>query len=157
MKDIVLIAGIIAHFVLVGADIFGQIVISPVVLSAPPASLSIFQGDYAYDSTVFWQPANMVALALLVLGLAVNWNSPRRNLLISWLIGSITVTLVSLGYIFPEYGAIVSTSFSNTVDPELVSRGAQWQVISFTRMGVFLCIGLLPLFALTKYSTSANS
>ena len=157
MKDMILIAGIIAHFVLVGADIFGQIVISPVVLSAPPASLSIFQGEYAYDSTAFWQPANMVALALLVLSLVANWNSPRRTLLISWLTGSIIITVVSLGFIFPEYGSIVNTSFNTTVDPELVSRGAQWQVVAFARMCVFLCLGLLPLIALTKPSTRENS
>ena len=152
MKDLVLIAAIIAHFVLVGADIFGQIVISPVVLSAPPASLSIFQGEYAYNSTIFWKPANMIALGLLILSIVANWKSPRRNLLISWFVGSIVVTIVSLSFIFPEYMAIVSTSFTTTIDPELVARGSQWQMIAFFRMCVFLGIGLLPLYALTKHS-----
>jgi len=93
MKDFLLILGIIAHFVLIGADIFGQIVISPVVLSAPPASLAIFQGEYAYNSTVFWQPANMVALALLIVALIANWNTPRRALLVGWFVGSVRLPL----------------------------------------------------------------
>lgn len=150
MKNPVLMLGIIAHFVLVGADIFGQVVISPVVLSAPPVSLSMFQGDYAYNSTVFWQPANMIALALLLIGLIVNWNTPRRALLLAWLVGTITITVASLSFIFPEYGEIVSTPFSAAVDPQLVDRGADWRIISFVRMVAFLGIGLLPLLALTK-------
>ena len=153
MKNITLMAAIIAHFVLVGADIFGQVVISPVVLSAPPASLSIFQGEYAYNSTVFWQPANMVALGLLMLSLIANWSSPRRNLLILWLVGSVVISAVSLGFIFPEYGTIVSTPFSAAIDPQLVARGEQWQVIAFVRMCLFLGLGLLPLIALSRSST----
>jgi|SRR6056297_274886 len=150
MKNLFLMLGIVAHFVLVGADIFGQIVISPVVLSAPPESLTIFQGDYAYNSTVFWQPANMIALALLLLALITNWNTPRRSLLLAWLAGSILITVVSLGFIFPEYVDIVSVPFDNIIDPQLVDRGADWRVLSFIRMVVFLGIGMLPLYALTK-------
>jgi len=153
MKDFLLILGIIAHFVLIGADIFGQIVISPVVLSAPPASLAIFQGEYAYNSTVFWQPANMVALALLIVALIANWNTPRRALLVGWFVGSVAITVISLGFIFPEYGAIVSTPFDSLVDPALVQRGADWRLIAFLRMIAFLGVGLLPLYALTRPKT----
>ena len=150
MKDLLLILAIIAHFVLIGADIFGQVVISPVVLSAPPESLVIFQGEYAYDSTVFWQPANMIALALLIVALIANWNTPRRALLVAWFVGSVTITVASLGVIFPEYGAIVSTPFDTVIDPALVERGADWRLISFFRMIAFLGIGMLPLYALTR-------
>ena len=150
VKNIILMAAIIAHFVLVGADIFAQVAITPVALSAPPASLTMYQGEYVYNSTVFWKPTNMIALGLLVVALAVHWRTSRRNLLLVWLVGSIIISILSLGYIFPEYTEIVSATYSNTVDPELVERGATWRVIAFARLLVFAGIGVLPLMALSK-------
>ena len=150
MKNNILIAAIMAHFVLVGADIFGQIAITPVALSAPPASLAMYQGEYVYNSAPFWRFTNMVALILLIAALASNWRTSRRNLLLAWLSGSIIVSILSLVYIFPEYTEIVSSVYSNTVDQELFQRGADWRVIAFVRWLVFAGIGVLPLIALSK-------
>jgi len=150
MKNYVLIAAIMAHFVLVGADIFAQVAITPVALSAPPASLAMYQGEYVYDSALFWRSTNMVALVLLIAALASNWRTSRRNLLLAWLSGSIIVSILSLGYIFPEYTEIVSSVYSDTIDQELYQRGADWRVIAFVRWLVFAGIGVLPLIALSK-------
>ena len=150
MKNYVLIAAIMAHFVLVGADIFAQVAITPVALSAPPASLAMYQGEYVYDSAPFWRTANMVALFLLIAALAINWRTSRRNLLLAWLAGSIIVSILSLGYVFPEYTEIVSSAYSDSVDQGLYQRGADWQVIAFIRWLVFAGMGMLPLVALSK-------
>ena len=150
IKNTALIAAIIFHFILVGATLFGNIVIGPVVLSAPPESLAIFQGEYAYDSTVFWQPVNMIALGLLLLALAGNWKTSRRGLLIGWLVGMVAVSAWSIGSIFPEYIDIVSTPFAPGVDAELVKRGARWSVLSNVRLAIAVLIGLLPFYALAK-------
>jgi len=150
LRNTILIAAIIAHFILVGADIFGQVVIAPVVLSSPPESLAMFQGPYPYDSTIFWQPANMIALGLLIASVAANWRTSRRFLLLCWLAGSVLVTIWSLGFVFPEYISIISTDYANSVDPDLVERGSDWRVLAFVRNLVFMGIGLLPLIALTK-------
>lgn len=150
IKNATLIAAIIFHFILVGATLFGDIVIVPVVLSAPPESLTIFQGQYAYDSTGFWQPVNMIALGLLLAALFANWRTSRRGLLIGWLIGTVVVTIWSLAFIFPEYVDIVSTPFESKIDLALVERGARWSVISNIRLAIFVVIGLLPFCALTK-------
>lgn len=150
MKNAFLFAATIFHFILVGATLFGNIVIVPVVLSAPPESLAIFQGQYAYDSTVFWQPVNMIALGLLLVALIANWRTSRRNLMIGWLVGSVAVSIWSLMFIFPEYVDIVSSPFEITVDSDLVERGARWQIVSNIRLLAFTLIGLLPLQALAK-------
>ena len=150
MKNNILIAAIMAHFVLVGADIFAQVAITPVALSAPPASLAMYQGEYVYNSAPFWRSTNMIALILLIAALASNWRTSRRNLLLAWLSGSLIVSILSLGYIFPEYTEIVSSVYSNTVDQELFQRGADWRVIAFVRWLVFAGIGVLPLIALSK-------
>lgn len=151
MKNYVLIAAIMAHFVLVGADIFAQVAITPVALSAPPASLAMYQGEYVYDSAPFWRSTNMVALILLIAALVSNWGTSRRKLLLAWLAGSIIVSIVSLGYIFPEYTEIVSSVYSDTIDRELYQRGADWRIIAFARWLVFAGIGVMPLIALSKH------
>ena len=150
LANILLIGAIIAHFILVGADAFAQAAITPVALSAPPASLAMFQGDYVYNSAPFWQITNTIALALLIAALLANWRTPRRTLLLLTLVGSIIISIVSLGYIFPEFTAIVSSIYSDTVDPALIERGSTWRMIAFSRLLVFGCLGILPLWALAK-------
>lgn len=150
MQNIVLIGYVITHYVLVGADAFAQAAITPVVLSAPPASLAMFQGEYVYESAPFWQIANMLGLALLIAALAMHWHTVRRNPLVMTLAGFLLVSVVSLAYIFPEFTAIVSSSYSDTVDPALIERGAAWRAVAFSRLLSFGCLGLLPLWALTR-------
>jgi len=150
IQNILLIGAIIAHYLLVGADAYAQASIIPIALSAPPASLAMYQGEYVYNPARFWQITNMVALAFLISALALNWRTSRRNLLLSTLIGTIVISIISLGYIFPEYTAIVSSTYSETIDPALYDRGAAWQTIALSRLLVFGCLGFLPLWALTK-------
>ena len=150
IKNLLLIGAIITHFMLVGADTYGQTAITPIALSAPPASLAMYQGDYVYDPAPFWQVTNTVALIFLVAALLINWRTPRRTLLLLTLLGSIVISAISLGYIFPEYTDIVSSTYSDTVDPELQARGSTWSVMAMTRLFAFGLLGLLPLWALTK-------
>jgi hypothetical protein len=150
LRNILLICAIIAHYILVGADVYAQVSITPIALSAPPASLAMYQGDYVYDPTPFWQTANTFALVFLVAALAVNWPTERRGLLLFTLASSIVISAISLSYIFPEYTAIVSSAYSDSIDPALSERGTRWQAIALSRLLIFGCLGLLPLWALTK-------
>ena len=149
-QNLTLIATIITHYLLVGADLYAQTSITPVALSAPPASLAMYQGDYVYNPAAFWQITNTFALVFLIAALVSNWRTNRRNLLLSTLVGSVVISAVSLTYIFPEYTAIVASPYSLTTDPELLLRASQWQIIAGSRMLLFAILGLLPLVALSK-------
>ena len=149
-------AAIIAHFLLVGADAFCQVAICPVVLSAPPSSLTMYQGEFTYNSSLFWRPVNMIALGLLIAALVMNWQTSRRNLMLTWLAGSVVISIVSLGFIFPEFSDIVSTTYSDTVDSVLVNRGAKWRIIASVRLLVFTGLGVLPLIALARQPQTAS-
>lgn len=153
MKNVTIMGAIICHYVLVGADAFGQLVVASMALSAPPASLAMYHGDYVYDSALFWQTLNVAYLVVLVAALAVHWRSPRRNLLLMTLASIIAISVVSLGYIFPEYNAIVSSEFSDTVDLALVERAASWRSVALLRLSVMAILGIAPLMALTKPSS----
>ncbi len=97
VQNIVLIGAIISHFLLVGADAFGQAAITPIALSAPPASLSMYQGEYVYDSAPFWRITNAIALGLLMLAVIMHWRTPRRNLLLATLVGRLRETRPHIG------------------------------------------------------------
>jgi len=149
-RNAFLMAGVAAHFILAGAALFGDIVIAPVALSAPPASLEMFQGPYAYDSTPFWQPANMITLALVMAATILNWATPRRTLVVAWAVGFVAITVLSLVFVFPEYLEIAATPYAGTIDPELVERGANWRLLSWARGAVYFALGFLPMIALSR-------
>ena len=149
-QNILLIGAILTHYLLVGADAYAQAAITPLALSAPPASLAMYQGEYVYNPAPFWQITNTFALAFLIAALAANWRTSRRNLLLLTLAGTVVISVVSLRFIFPEYTAIVSSTFSDTVDPVLYDRGATWRAIALSRLLLFGCLGFLPLWALSK-------
>ncbi len=92
----------------------------------------------------------MIALALLITALIMNWRTSRRNLLLGWLAGLLFLTIVSLGFIYPEFKDIVSATYTNEVDSALVGRGAKWRTIAFARLLICTGFGVLPLMALSK-------
>ena len=156
LSNLTLMLGTTAHFILSGAALFGDIVIAPVVLSAPPASLEMFQAPYAYDSTPFWRPANMIALGLIIVAVILNWKRPRIKFVIAWLAGFIIITVLSIGLVFPEYIEVTSTPFSTNINSDLVERGAKWRVLSWIRGIIFFLIGFLPLIALSRPLQRSN-
>ena len=150
IKTVALMALVISYFLVLGADIFGQLVIAVTAFEAPPRSLSMFQGDYVYDSGPFWRVLTSLAMLLAALALALNWRTQRRNLLLVFFAAFMVINAVSLAYIFPAYGELVSSPFSDSVDPDLLGRGAAWRRLALTRWLISVAFGFLPLVALTR-------
>lgn len=139
-----------SYFVLLGADIFGQVAIAVTAFEAPPRSLAMFQGDYVYDSGPFWRAATSLTTVLAFLALLSNWKTPRRALVLAFVVAFLVINAVSLGYIFPAYGELVSSPYSDSLDPELLGRARSWQRLAMTRWVVSMAVGFLPLLALTR-------
>ena len=155
LKNVALITLIISLFVVVGADLFAQVVIASTVLAEPPRSLEMFQGDYAYDSGGFWRVATSLTMLLFVIALALNWRTPRRWLLLTSCIGFVIINALSFAFVFPEYLDIVSSAYSDTVDPDLQGRGAAWERIALVRWGAVVVLGVLLLLALARPTSDA--
>jgi hypothetical protein len=102
LKVITLVALIISYFVVVGADIYGQVVVARTVLEAPPRSLLMLQGEYVLDSGSFWKVATTLPLILFVLTLAFNWKTPRRRLLLISFAGYFVINALSFPFVFQE-------------------------------------------------------
>ncbi len=149
LRNLSLIILIVSYFIVVGADIFGQAAISWTVLDEPPRSLSMFQGDYVYDSSTFWKVATTAPLVLFFLALLANWKNSRRRFIAVSFAAYVVINIVSFAYVFPEYLDIVSSTYSNTVDPVLQKRGQSWEILAFVRWLVVVGFGVPLLVALS--------
>jgi len=83
----------------------------------------------------------------------VNWRTRRRRLVLVGFVAFMLLNLVSWFYIFPEYLAIVGTAYGDTVDAELVARGAEWRRLAAVRWVIAAIIGLAPVVAVVQRSS----
>ena len=150
IKTATLMGLIISYFLVLGADIFGQLAIAVTAFEAPPRSLAMFQGDYVYDSGPFWRVLTSVTTVLAALALALNWRTQRRLLLLVFFVAFMVINAISLAYIFPTYIELVSSPFSDSVDPELLVRTEGWRRLALARWLVSVAFGFLPLVAITQ-------
>lgn len=151
-SEAVLLALIICYYIVVGADLFAQMSITPVALEAPPRSLAMFQGEYVYDGAPFWRITTTLVTLLFAAAVAVNWQTSRRRLVLVGFVAFIVLNVVSWYYIFPEYLDIVGSPYSDTVDAELMTRGAAWRRLAVTRWVIAAVIGLAPVLAIVQRS-----
>src|SRR5690349_21100429 len=100
-KDLLLILGSICFIIVLGAAVYEHIVLIPKWSTAPPASLSMYQGPYGLHPENFWIPIHPITLALLVAALITNWNNTRRKDLITVIGGYVLILLVTFTYFVP--------------------------------------------------------
>jgi hypothetical protein len=82
LRNVTLMAAAASCLIQIGAQLFALSVIARTVVQAPPRSFAIFKGAYGYDSSGFWDTAPPITALLLVIALATNWKTQRRNLLL---------------------------------------------------------------------------
>ena len=157
VRAVSLIALIISYFVVVGADLYGQIVVAWTVLEVPPSSFLMLQGEHALDSKRFWQVVTTIPLILFVLSIIANWKTPRRALLLTAFVAFFVINALSFPFVFGEYLDIVSAEYRNVTDPELLRRGAAWKRLALVRCVVVVAVGLLPLVALARSDVASDT
>ena len=54
VPNITLIASVVSIFIQIGAQLYALVVIAATIAEAPPRSFAIFEGEYGYDSSAFW-------------------------------------------------------------------------------------------------------
>ena len=153
--DGVLMALVVSFFLVLGADLFAQVAITPTVLEAPPRSLAMFQGDYVYDGGPFWRVTTTLAMVLFLVAVVLTWKTERRRLVFGGFIAFMIINVVSWWYIFPEYLDIVGSTYSDVIDPILVDRGASWRKVALSRWTLSMLVGITPLWALVRYPSPA--
>lgn len=150
LQNISLIASIASCFTQIGAQLFAIVVIVRTAISAPPRSFAMFEGEYGYDSSLFWQTVPTITLALLLVTIAANWRTTRRSLLLLslalFLIGSAVAALV----VEPGFGKLMAIGYSNVVDSSLQSHAARLYAYDWGLWFIALASGISLLVALAR-------
>ena len=149
-RTIVLILASISFIVVIGAGVYEHAALVPVWASAPPASLAMYQGEYAITPASFWISIHPITMLLLLLSLAFNWKSERRNSILTTIIGYAIVLAVTFLYFVPELMSITQSVYSATIDPELTQRAQSWEFWSQVRLASLLLMAFILLLGLSK-------
>jgi len=117
-----------------GAQLFAVTVIVTTLSSNPPESLSMLNGDYAYDSSDFWDVLPNITSIFLLVAILLNWKTDRKK----YLIGSILVFII---------GAIYSIFI---LAPAAEMHGANWLILDWILFGITLLASALLIIPLAK-------
>ncbi len=150
IRNVSLIALISSCFMQIGGQLFAVSVLVRTIAEAPPRSFAILEGAYPYDSSGFWSTVPPVTAFLFIIALIANWKSQRRVLLLVSLALFIFGGLIAGLVLEPELAKMVATGYSDTVDPELQSRAAQWYYLDWATWGIGALSGLALLLALAR-------
>ena len=154
VKNVSLIASIVSCFTQIGAQLFAIVVIVRTTIAAPPRSFAMLEGEYGYDSSIFWDTVPMITLALLILAIITNWRTTRRYLLLLslavFVIGSVVAGLI----VEPGFGKLMAVGYSDVVDASLQNQAAALYAYDWALWLIALASGVALLVALTRPVTA---
>ena len=150
MRTLLLSLACLSFCIVIGAAVYEHLTMVPVWASAAPASLAMFQGEYAVAAMRFWVPIHPITVALLAVSLAANWKTGRRTSILVCLGGYVVILIVTFAYFVPEILAITKSPYSATVDPALTGRAKFWETLSLARLAALLVLAMILLLGLSK-------
>lgn len=136
--------------IVIGGAVYEHLAVVPRWSAAPPASLSMFQGDYGLNPGIFWMLVHPVSLLFFLLTIIVNWRSSSRKNILFTLIGYLVVLAITAYYFVPELMALINTPYAETVNANLVERAKMWELLSIIRLGFLLILAIVFLMGLAK-------
>jgi hypothetical protein len=156
-KNLLYILSGLSFSVVIGAAFYEHLAVFPRAFAAPPASLTMVQGEYGLNAVAFWTKIHPITLLLSITSLVMFWKSDRRKNILIYLVGYVAVLIVTGIYFVPELMAISTTEFSANVDADLQARGAKWLMLSWLRLFFIIALAVMLFFGLTKDSTRSTS
>jgi hypothetical protein len=140
----------LSFVIVIGGAVYEHAAVVPVWSLAVPASLTMFQGDYAIAAGRFWIPVHPITLSLFIIALIANWRTERRAFILVPLLAYAAVLVTTALWFVPELMAITQSAYSTTVDPELTRRAGNWETFSLMRLAFLLVIAMVLLFGLSR-------
>jgi hypothetical protein len=146
--NLTLAALVASCFIQIGAQLFALVVVAGTVAAAPPRSFAMLAGEYAYNSSGFWNTVPMVTSVLFLVALIANWKTRRRGLLFLALSLFVIGSLIAGLLVEPIFSEMLTTGYSDRVDPALQSQAAKWYAFDWMLWAVAVSSGLALLLAL---------
>jgi hypothetical protein len=150
LKTFALILAAISFITVIGGAVYEHLAVVPIWTAAVPASLTMFQGEYALAAQNFWIPIHPVTLLLLLSALILNWRTARRNYILVGLGGYLLVLIITAVFFVPELMSLTQTTYSQTTDATLTARANNWETYSLIRLGWLIIMAIVLLLGLSK-------
>ena len=145
-----LILACLSFIAVIGGAVYEHAAMVPVWTKAIPASLTMFQGEYAIAPAVFWRAIHPVTMLLFVAALALNWKTARRFYIVFPIAGYALVLAITFVYFVPELLELTQTAYAPTIDAALTARGCTWEFYSLLRLAFLFVLAITLLFGLSK-------
>jgi hypothetical protein len=149
LRIAVLAIAAISLVIVAGGAVYEHLAVVPQWSAAPPASLTMFQGEYGLAAGRFWPFAHAVTVVLLTTALFLNWRTPARSFISITLCGYVVLLVVTSVYFLPELGAITRTTYQPVTDAALTARAARWELLSLVRLALLLVLAFVLMLGLT--------
>jgi hypothetical protein len=154
IKTLSYVALCISFTIIIGAAVYEHLAVWPRAFSAPPASLTMFQGEYGLNAAAFWTKIHPITLLLFIVSLILFWKFPNRTNILVPLIFYIIVLGITTIYFVPELIDLSSTPYTSSIDSELSKRGALWEKLSILRLAGLIFMAIYLFIGLTKISAA---
>lgn len=149
-KNLIYPLACLSFSIVIGGAVYEHLAVIPQWSAGPPASLSMFQGEYGLNAAAFWSKIHLATLPLFITSLILFWKtSSRKNILIPF-IGYLIVLVVTGIYFVPELIEISNTPYDKIINPELQSRAKLWENLSLIRLLFIIALALFLYLGLTK-------
>ncbi|MBX3254696.1 MAG: hypothetical protein KF862_11195 [Chitinophagaceae bacterium] len=149
-KNIVYAFACLSFAIVIGGAVYEHVAVVPRWSSAPPASLSMFQGKYGLNPTPFWKAIHPVTLLLLTATMILFWKTGSRPYLLITSIGYVVVLIITFAFFVPELIAVTGTAFSQKIDVFLAKRAKLWEALSLVRLLFLIVLAIVGFAGLTK-------
>lgn len=150
MKDIVYAMNCLCFAIMIGGAVYEHLNVVPVWSSAPPVSLSMFQGPYGLRPELFWKLIHPVNLVLFLLTLFVHWKTDRAGAVSIAFVGYVVVLVITFLYFVPALVAITTTAAAPVADADLTRRARLWEQLSLVRLFVLVVLSVILLTGMAK-------
>ena len=148
--NVTLAAALSSCFIQMGAQLYALIVIAGTIAKAPPRSFAMFEGQYGYDSSAFWNTVPPITAILLLVALIANWKTVRRKLLLFAIAMFIVGSLMAGFVVEPVFAELIAIGYSDQVDPALQARAAKWYALDWTLWGAAALAAVALLLAFMR-------
>src|SRR5688572_253520 len=101
-KDLLYSITCLTFLIMIGGAVYEHLNVVPTWSAAPPASLSMFQGQYGLNPELFWKIIHPVNLVLFIICLIVHWRSERRKNLLIVFISYVLILVITFVHFVPE-------------------------------------------------------
>jgi hypothetical protein len=150
LKNVTLIALTASCLIQAGAQLFAVSMVASTVSEAPPRSFAMFQGEYGYNSSSFWDIVPSITFLLFIIALIINWKTQRKKLILVALTLFIIGGIVAAFFVEPLFAEMIRKGYSDQVDPALQAQAHRWYIFDWMVWTVSLAAGMMLLVALTR-------